>query len=307
MYIFLAYQLSASKKLKTQCLYIHYNESLSLYFRSQKRNRDNNYNGRGNYTYRARSLPNMKLEPLLGNKAKYELTSANLADLKSLNGVKLKFLKSTKFLEELPPISDSITQERTVTKDTPVSLTQTNNDSEIDRYSPQSCTDTEDSESIKVIVNTSSNKSEPNPSSERSTRISSSTVSANEKSSKAHSKSSIRSLGIGRRNKRMKFKKSQLAAIEEDERELLLQRLSRSSTMNKLPLPLTYAPGTNVIDSSDSYLDIQQSLDERKRDVALLRKIHNSTNSQRISSQIAMQSLAKKKLRKLPPLPKAVD
>ncbi|XP_067937208.1 uncharacterized protein [Watersipora subatra] len=252
--------------------------------RSRRNNREMN---KKPCTYRVRSLPNMKLEPLLGPNARYELDSDQLSGLKSISGVQLKFLKSAKISNQLPPIDDQpIKNEKNVTID---NSKQTTTDSAVTEvtFTPKDATKTPETmnEEKKVAGGISnelakSQKSQPN------------------------SKPFVPTHGLKRKNKRMKFKKSQLSAIEEiDDSEVLLQRLSRSSTYNKLPLPPTYNPATTVVDKDRNYLDIQQSFEERRRDVALLRKIHNSSNTQRTNSQINMQTLAKKKLRKLPLLP----
>jgi len=104
-----------------------------------------------------------------------------------------------------------------------------------------------------------------------------------------------------RRAKRMKLRKSELGIIEES----LDERRSRSSSVcstNRMLLPLP-----DLLDSLSREPvkpeDREAFLEEKRRDIALMRKVNYAPKSTKQSSQIAMQSHAKKKFRKLPPIP----
>ena len=108
-------------------------------------------------------------------------------------------------------------------------------------------------------------------------------------------------IGKPRKSKRMKLHKSKLESIEEDESEIMLNRFVRSGdSLNRLPLQSSLVATSRGSVDYANYQEVQQSLDERRRDVALLRKISNSSNNTRQSSQLTMQALARKKLRRLP-------
>lgn len=224
-------------------------------------------------------------------------------------------------LEQLPAIGDSSSRDEHKPPDiNQTKETQKSNTDNIHTKMQKSLQEIP-TEAINKVANELSSKPIDEPDQMSSAIANSITTSIDNSSTKTASnkleeppensiKSKLRSLGQPRKNKRMKFRKSQLEAIEEDDSENLLQRPSRSSSYNKLPLPLTFNSGTadssatnsNATSSRDTYLGIQQSLKERRKDVAMLRKITNSSVSKKMSSQLSMQALAKKKLRHLPPL-----
>jgi len=222
----------------------------------------------------------MKLEPLLGPTAKeYQTNTASLVDLKSIKGVKLKFLKS----KNLEPIvsSHSILD--------PTNSLIINEVADTNRL--------EHSSECGKKDNPNKMLSDPGVASTMKQSQLQETINSNEKPETENSQPAFKSLHrVSRKKKksRILIEKSYLESIDEEEREPVISPVPRV----KLSLPKIYNPDARV----ENYFDIQRSIEDRRKDIALLRRINNSITSSKSSSQISMMSLAKRKFRKLPPM-----
>ena len=233
----------------------------------------------------------MKLQPLLGSKRQYKISAASMVDLKNIMTVRQK-------PNSLHPLQD-------VKQD--AFLSEEKIQTEKENAQPDG--------NIKVVVNTSGSQTSIEAQAQTADleKSSSHQSEANptahlETGADGHSKlppvtqtSTTRRLGKPRKSKRMKLHKSKLESIEEDESEIMLNRFVRSGdSLNRLPLQSSLVATSRGSVGYTNYQEVQQSLDERRKDVALLRKISNSSNNTRLSSQLTMQALARKKLRRLP-------
>lgn len=239
----------------------------------------------------------MKLQPLLGSKRQYKISAASMVDLKNIMTVRQK----PNSLNPLQSVKlDAFSSE----------------ENEQPTNSPPENTQTESN--IKVVVQpagsqtssatqtTESEKSSSQHSETKPTSLIESGADGHTKLPPVTQTSTIRRLGKPRKSKRMKLHKSKLESIEEDDSDVVLTRFVGSgSSLNRLSLPSSFSGDGKVTVDFSNYQDMQQSIDERKKDVALLRKISNSSNSSntRLSSQLTMQALARKKLRRLPAIP----
>ena len=238
----------------------------------------------------------MKLQPLLGSKRQYKISAASMVDLKNIMTVRQK-------PNSLHPIQD-VKQDAFLSEEKIQTVSST---PEKENAQPDS--------NIKVVVNTSGSqtsieaqtqtadleKSSSHQSEAKPTALLDTGADGHSKLPPVTQTSTIRRLGKPRKSKRMKLHKSKLESIEEDESEIMLNRFVRSGdSLNRLPLQSSLVATSRGSVDYANYQEVQQSLDERRRDVALLRKISNSSNNTRQSSQLTMQALARKKLRRLP-------
>lgn len=252
----------------------------------EKRRRNKSKILTGGAAVRTKSLPNMKLEPLLGNKQQYKISAASMVDLKNIMTVRHK-------PHALYPLHTSRV-----------------NAYVDDKTEDNSTNDSESETNIKVVVNTTGSLTD------RDTQTIDSISSAQTENKYVGSIENIpdhlklppvnqttttRKLGKPRKSKRMKLHKSKLESIEEDEDNEVLTRFSGSGhSSHRLSLSKSYSnPGGTLLDYNN-YQDIHMSMEERRKDVALLRKLSNSSNTAKHASQLSIQTLAKKKLRKLP-------
>jgi len=222
----------------------------------------------------------MKLEPLLGPTAKkYQTNTASLVDLKSIKGVKLKFLKS----KNLEPI---VSSHSILDPTNSLIIKEVADTNRLEHSSECSKKD-----------NPNKMLSDPEVASTMEQSHMQETINSNKKPETENSQPAFKSLHrVSRKKKksRILIEKSYLESIDEEERESVISPVPRV----KLSLPNIYNPDARV----ENYFDIQRSIEDRRKDVALLRRINNSITSSKSSSQISMMSLAKRKFRKLPPM-----
>ena len=246
---------------------------------------------------RARSLPNMRLEPLLGSKQKYKLSTASLMDLKSIRAVQMRQYRR-KFLAPVDPELASTTKpENRINSDEGVA-TQHENDSTEEGITTKLTSDnrlaspdqTADYDSISVTV-TSGQASDVMSVNDRSL------VREKELSPLSLPKPKYRVLGNPRKTKRMKFHTTSLESIEEHDD---IEKLPRSGSYNRLPIPKIF--NQLHVQETDLYFGNVDDASNRKRDVAMLKKVNYGSKSNRQVSQMSIQALARKKLRRIPPI-----
>lgn len=243
---------------------------------------------------RARSLPNMRLEPLLGNKQKYKLNTASLMDLKSITAVQMRQYRR-RFLAPINP-PGGVEPEMATRSDEQTDQQQTvEQTEENEEYVKDEATDSD------LETDLAEQRTSDDAISVQVTKghMSDSDIGAlvreKELSPLNLPKPKYRVLGNPRRTKRMKFQKSKLESIEEQDD---IEKLSRSGSYNRLPLPKML----NQKQDNDIYFPSLEDTDHRKRDVAMLKQVNYGSKSNRQTSQMSIQALARKKLRRIPPI-----